>query len=758
MIKAIHSRLRKYSWPWLLLLGHGFAQENTSTQDSSPVVVIGTRTGRDWLDADGSVLQLDQQELARRGVNDLSGLVKYDPLVSVPFDFASGDGAFGYGESGYSGFNIRGVEGNRIAIELDGIRQPPQYVSTSFDQGSDGGSGGMGRDYFDPAIFNLVEVMKGGGSALYGSDAMGGVVSMRTLAAEDMLSDHDIGGLLRAQYFSVNESYAAQLGGATRSGDFDFMLLYAGRDGHETQNNGSLAPNPVDFTSSAILAKAGYAHGEHRLLLTTEFYERETDINAISATVSSFKVFDQSVLNFQKMTRERIGLQWDYEPTASWIDRLESHLYFQKSTTGSRNESRAKDVTIGGVTSPGRTRDQTIDFDTDLLGFSTLAHKEFTFWEISHQVLAGLDLSKEDNENRFFRLDSAQPQEKNRISFAPSTTERYGLFVQDEIKPDERWMITPGLRADYHQIEPSLSPAYLARLKTLDINSIKPPGPYENFTLSPRLDLSFKTTENTRLYAAYSRGIRNPTAEELSMIFDHPPSGGSPSGSLTVPNPDLEEEISHSFKTGYKGELDTGRFEISGFYTFYQNYIENGIRTGRKDDTGRDILTVENRGESEIFGFEASGEWQASTWSPKLDGLNLGLSTGKAIGINRTDDTWLNSTEPWKTVAWIGYDDPAEKFGVRLTGIYTAAVTHVDNTTNQGEFFLPPAWFTLDLSGYWKPTDTLTINAGVNNLLDEKYWSWGSVRRGNGHLGGGAVDDRSTAPGTNFYLSLTQTF
>ncbi|BCU78174.1 TonB-dependent hemoglobin/transferrin/lactoferrin family receptor [Luteolibacter sp. LG18] len=732
-------------------------QEERAPKELDDMVVVATRTEKDWLDTAGTVARLDSGEMVKRGVEDLGGLVKYDPLLSGPFDFASGDGAFAYGGSGYSGFNIRGVEGNRIAVELDGIRQPPQYVSTSFDMGAESGSGGSGRDYFDPAMFDLVEVMKGGGSALYGSDALGGVVSMKTLGPDDLLAKGNAGGLLRTQYFSANESLAVQAGGAIRRGDFEAMLLYAGREGHETVNNGTLPPNPVDFTSGAVLGKLGYRRGENALLLTLESYERNTGSNARSAVISDFPVFNRNVLNAQLMTRQRVGLEWDYEPAGGWIDRLETHAYWQGSVSGSDNRSRSKDVTIGGVTIPGRLRSQSIRFDTGLLGLTSIARKEIQSGGVTHGLLAGIDVSHEDSENTFVRLDTGMPWERDKVSFAPSTTLRLGLFAQDEIAVG-RWTVTPGLRVDSTAIRPEPSPGYLARLAALDLHEVDPPTDYDNATPSPRLDVSFKTTDRTRLYAAWSHGIRNPTAEELSMIFEHPASGGSPVGSITVPNPSLQEETSEAFKAGFKGESDAGKIGVEGFYTFYRNYIENGVRTGRQDDEGRDILTTLNRGEAEIYGFEASTEWQARSWNPALDGWSLGVSTGKAIGINRTDDTWLNSVEPWKTVGWLGYDAPDQRHGVRLTAVHSAAVTHVDDSTSQGRFFRPPAWTTLDLSAYWKPTETLTVNAGVNNLFDEKYWSWSSVRRGNGHLGGSATDDRSTAPGTNFHISITRTF
>ena len=709
---------------------------------------------------DGTVLHLDAQEISRFGLQDLGNLTKYDPSVSAPLDLSSGDGAFGYGGSGYAGFNIRGAEGNRIAIELDGVRQPPQYVSTSFDQGADGGSGGVGRDYFDPAVFSLVEILKSGNSTLFGSDALGGAVHLQTLSAADLLQDKALGGLLSGQYFSVNDSTAGQLAGATRQGDFEALLLYSGRDGHETINNGKIPPNPVDFSSTALLSKLGYRSGPHAFQLTAEHYQRDTFTEARSATTSPTTIFDRSVENREALTRKRLSLQWDYQPTVPRLfDQLENHVFYQSALSHSENASSANPVTIGGVSVPGRTRQQAIDFTTDLLGYSGLLHKKLSHRTFSQTLTSGLELSTEDSRNRFSRMDSGMPQETDRTSFAPATTTRSGLFLKNEIQPSAAWKISPGLRADFHHVDVSLDAAYLARLAALDGGTtVTPAQSYGNFSLSPDLAISYQATPATRIFANYSHNVRNPSAEELTMIFDHPPSGGNPVGSITVPNPRLAEESSDAFILGIGSETDHGKLDLSGFFTSYHDYIENSAPTGKKDDTGRDILTTINRGESEIFGFEAGGQWNLDSWKPWFAGSQLGLSTGKSVGISRTDDRWLNSIEPWKTVGWLGYQSPTDHFGLRLTGTYTTAVTHVDDTTNQGDFFRPPAWFTLDLTGHWKPTESATFSAGINNLLDQSYYRWSSVRRGGGHLGGNAVDDRSTAPGRHFFISLTHTF
>jgi len=727
-------------------------------EELEELVVVGSRIGRSWIDAAGTTLRKTSEEMLEDGTQDLAGFAKYDPTVSLPFDFASGDGAYAYGQSGYGSINIRGMEGNRIAVELDGVRQPPQYVSTSFDMGADDGAGGIGRDYFDPAMFEMVEVLKGGASALYGSDALGGVVAFTTPGPEHFLKGRNAGGLLRAQYFSVNESPGLQAGGAVRSGDTAFMLLGAWRTGHETDNNGNIDPNPGDFDSHSFLLKAEHRLGRHLFRLAVEDFRRDTFIDARSAAESSFVLFNDFVHNDQLLERRRVSAWWEYEPER-WLDQVKTHAYWQEASSTSDSRSASKPIVINGVPIPGTsiTRQQSIGFDTDIMGVSSTAMKEIgTGGNVVQQLLMGIDLSLEENENSFFRINNGMPSDK--VSFALSETFRAGIFAQDEIRVGEKWIISTGLRMDWQSIKPDPSQAYIGRLAELGNFGYAPPEDYDNLAISPRLTVSWKPRETVQWYASYAHGVRNPSAEELSMIFDHPSVGSTGVGTMTVPNPDLKEETSDAFEIGVKSDSDAGRFQASTYYTRYDDFIENGVDTGEKTD-GKDILTTVNRGRSDIYGFELSGVWNLGHWMTAADGWQVGLSTGKSVGINRAEHTWLNTVEPWKTIAFIGYEDPGGKFGARLTGIYTDEVTRVDDdTATQGDFYRPPAWFTMDLSVFWRPTETVSIHAGLNNIFDEKYWNWGSVRRGGGHLGGTSVTERSTAPGRNFSISLTKTF
>lgn len=750
------------------------AKKSSEESELGEVVIVASRIGKPWIATNGSVSSIRSEDLVRDGAHDAGSVVKYDPTVSAPYDFSTADALVPYLGSGYTGYNIRGAEGNQISLQVDGIRMPPQYVATSFDMGRVGGSGGMGRDYFDPAMFDLIEIYKGGSSSLYGSDAMGGVISMRTFDADSLLKGNTFGGLVRAQYFSVNDMYAGQLGVAMEKSGFKAMLLYGIREGHETENQATSTatlPNPVDFTSHSGLAKVSYDAGDHRFHLALESFARDTFINNYSAARGTL---DDFVHNQQNMERERISLRWESNSDKLWLfDRMEAGLYYQQSLNSSRMNGAGKDVTtvinhpiLGPITSVilGQRRLDLIDYETDIVGFNHQAVKEFKTGGYSHELLAGVDISMEGTSQSFDRLlwvpgQSSTPS--NQTGVAPADTWRIGFYVQDEITLSPHWSILPGLRADYHLIRPDLSDDYLngrfgGMLQSGRI--LSPPGDYDNLSFSPRFDIAFKPDENSRIYSTYALGIRNPTAEELTMVFDHPNSGGNPAGSVTLPNPDLEEELSHSFEIGYKTDHPGGRFHAAAFYTFYKNYIEWGRFTGEQDQNGRDINMTSNRGESYIYGVELSGNLDLGNWFSSLNGWSIGGASGIAIGRNKTDDTWLNSVEPWKSTLYLGYDDPGGRFGARLTGMYVDRVRHTDYSTPElggtGNFE-PPAYFLLDATGYWKPTDTLTISAGANNILDETYWSWASGRRVSAAY---QSRDRSTAAGANFYLSITQTF
>ena len=118
-----------------------------------------------------TVTVISDSDLQRTLAGDVKQMVRYEPGLSVrsdPFRF------------GLDTFTIRGMTGNRVSVEVDGIPSAPGFAIGSYSD--------SGRAFPDLAFVRRVEILRGPASSLYGSDAIGGVVAMSTLTPDSLLA------------------------------------------------------------------------------------------------------------------------------------------------------------------------------------------------------------------------------------------------------------------------------------------------------------------------------------------------------------------------------------------------------------------------------------------------------------------------------------------------------------------------------------------------------------------------------------------
>ena len=120
-------------------------------------------------DTPGMVSVIDDETIQERMIEDFADLVKYEPGVYVENNVT---------RLGLNGFNIRGIGGNRVMTLVDGVQTSEQFDFGPFNihQGS-----------LDVDVLKTVEIVRSANSALYGSDALGGVVSLFTKDPADYL-------------------------------------------------------------------------------------------------------------------------------------------------------------------------------------------------------------------------------------------------------------------------------------------------------------------------------------------------------------------------------------------------------------------------------------------------------------------------------------------------------------------------------------------------------------------------------------------
>ena len=144
-------------------------------QDTLKITVTGTRSERAVEDIPASITVIDLDDLRDQESNDLKSITRYEPGISV-YDPRN----INYGGSQTTGnLNIRGMRQNRILTIQDNIRLPAGFYGVGYDYSN--------ANAVDYSTLKTIDILKGPASSLYGSDALGGVVSFNTLTVDDLL-------------------------------------------------------------------------------------------------------------------------------------------------------------------------------------------------------------------------------------------------------------------------------------------------------------------------------------------------------------------------------------------------------------------------------------------------------------------------------------------------------------------------------------------------------------------------------------------
>jgi hemoglobin/transferrin/lactoferrin receptor protein len=267
---------------------------------------------------------------------------------------------------------IRGIGGNRVLIQVDGIRSP---------QGFSFGPQSVGRDGFaDVSLIKQVEILRGPASALYGSDGLAGAVSFVTADPVDLVKQRRLGGFATSQYSSEDNEFAQTAALAGQTGTISAMIAYTRRDFAELENRGTnngtgparTAPNPQDGSSDAVLGKLVWNSGPHRVRLTGEWFETVVETQVLSGlgpvfTFGPNPVWTVDALNARdSRKRKRASLDWSYDGSAGqviesafvsayWQDAAERQFAFEERTSLTATPAPDRELSVR-IAFAGRSR------------------------------------------------------------------------------------------------------------------------------------------------------------------------------------------------------------------------------------------------------------------------------------------------------------------------------------------------------------------------------------------------------------------
>ncbi|MEO0932370.1 MAG: TonB-dependent hemoglobin/transferrin/lactoferrin family receptor [Cyanobacteria bacterium J06641_2] len=712
-------------------------KEKEETEEADiEITVTGTRSERPVKDTPGNITVIESEDVERQVVNDLDDLVRYEPGVSVRRTTNGGS----------QDFTIRGIGENRVLIQVDGIRQPDNYFSRS-------------RNFFDLDTLKRAEIIRGPASTLYGSDALGGAVSFITKDPEDYLlqADGPSFGSVKYTYDSTDESrkFTGIIAAESEDGKLQASAALTRTTGSEFKNYGTAIADPQDSSDLNFIGKVVYKPNDSNTFkLTGERFTSSVDTNLVNdlGTSRGTTIFDSSA-NDEKQ-RYRVSLGQDYNnPDNSFVQKFKWQVYYQDAQA---NQEASSLRGRGPVATT--LREDVNSFEQSVFGGDAQFESSFKTGDVNHRLVYGLEL---------FNTETSRPRDRtetdlntgatNKVisgelypnkTFPDTETLRFRLYVQDEIElAKSRLTVIPGLSFDYYKLTANPDQDFQnINISNYDVED------FDASAISPKLGLVYKVTPELSAYAQYARGFRSPPYDDANIAFTN-----FAFGYTVLPNNNLEPETSDSYEIGVKGSYSQLDFGLTGFYNRFDNFIDTKD-VGTTTINGRQYsqFQSQNLEGAETYGVEAKAEYR---FSPGKEGLSLIGSLAWTEGNDFENDQALATVDPFKAVAGLRYRAPEDRWGSELVATFVAANDRAPNTTvSRGQtvdLFIPDGYFTLDLLGYYKFSDKVTLNVGLFNLLDEKYWNYQSVR-------GLAIGDsniaRRTSPGFNATVGLKVEF
>ncbi|MET0267670.1 MAG: TonB-dependent receptor, partial [Duganella sp.] len=712
------------------------AQESADAPAASSVTQLLSEINVTEQAEAGTTTTISGDELNR--ANSMKDVVRNQPLVSAPGTAAGTTrNRSSFDRSGTTGYNIRGIEGNRIGMDVDGVEMP-DATTRPYVSRVGANSFGVGRDFIDPAMFSSVNILSGTTSARRSAGGIGGAVSFRTKSAHDYLGGDKtsyFGG--KVGYDSTDRSWNESVTAAGKSGNLDGLASYSRRDGHATRNNSDVVDSMRDdWSSNALLLKGGLRiDGANRLELSADLYRRKNDTFFYGWDTNSTNIIENSQQD-SDTSRNTLQLMHQWAPNNAWIDQADTRLYFQNTDT--------EDITDTTTLSSNARVHNVSQNKTRTWGLSSVLNKRLD----RHYLSYGVNASTQDAERHWNVTGYMRPQ-------PDTTTERLGLFVQDDISFDvggHRLVVTPALRGDYIKIKMrNLENFATGVLTPADVEKMY--GSPSNTIWSPSLAVSYDITPNLLAYAQYKRSGRAPTAGEIFGSWNLASNYVASNQYALVGNRQLEEETSNAFEVGLKGKPAPGiTLNSSMFYTKYSDFIAYTrytralapiLFTGMPAHIGT-IYQAVNRDDARIYGFEMSARLDHGQWSELAKGLYstwaLGVSRGTSTSNYTGDkDVVLDSVLPRKAIIGAGYDAPAKAWGWNLTGTFVAGkqavATNRDSYSNSGPaltdattaLFRVPGYASFDLTSYWQVNKNVRLDLGNYNHGDKRYWEYTSA-------------------------------
>ena len=645
---------------------------------------------------------------------------------------------------------LRGFEASRILLVIDDVRMNNLIYRA-----------GHLQDIIktDVNLLDRVEILYGPSSTIYGSDALGGVIHLRT--KKSMFST----SLKKETHLSFLSKYASANNGITNHVDFNvgtskFASLtsisfnqFGDLQGGKNKNpfyDGSSGERPYYIESNNGVDSI--MKNENRFSQIGTAYNQVDFVQKFSFKQNMYTTHD---LNFQYSTTNNVPrydrltdinssgtlkyAEWYYGPQARlmaayvlnsynsyrWMQVFHLGINYQ-SLQESRHNRSYKSATLNNRIE-----------NVNVLGYDIYAQHESD----KSKLLVGVDGQFNSLKSTAYKsnitsgtsspLDTRYPDGDNAMNY-------FGLYVSHNYKLSGKTNISEGVRIGYSSLKSTLVDTAL--LFHLPYTSIEQQTP----VYSASVGIIHRPTKSTKLSFTIATGFRVPNVDDLSKIF------GSSEGNVIMPNKELKPEQTINYEIGYT--------QLLGSKTIWENYVYytsikdiavvdkftfNGQDSIVYDGSLSQVLANQNKNKGFIYGASSNFTTDLSDYFNFQCGLNYTYGRLKTDSV----DSPLDHIPP--IMARLALSYKKDKFKALFYSNYNAAKKLKDyffNGEDNEQYATPvgtPAWITFNISASYKVQKNIDLNFAVENMLDTQYRVFASGMN---------------AAGRNFILSLRGNF
>jgi hemoglobin/transferrin/lactoferrin receptor protein len=641
---------------------------------------------------------------------------------------------------------IRGFEASRVLLMIDGVRMNNAIYRTGHLQNA---------ITVDANILNHVDILYGPASTQFGSDALGGVVSMFTKKAVLSTSDKtDLHGTVISRYSSAINAFQlhadiniggkkwAYLTSLTSSNYGDVVQGDKRNNKYPDFGKKNFYVNTVSGTDFVIVnnnpnkqVASGYKQVD--LLQKIKYVPTEGEEHELNIQYSN----TSDVPRYDRLTEfagtlPRFG-EWYYGPQKrvflsykfskdlkkGYFNKLQSIAAYQ-DIEESRLDRRLNNKNLNNRIENIKVFSYTLD------GLHKKGKNESHIGiEIQNNNLKSIAFSENIvTGTRTNNINTRYPDGKNRMHYIAA-------YYQNITQLNPQTTLSGGVR--YTQANLSSTFVDLTIMK-FPFDAVK----QSNGAFSGNLGITYNTKANWKFSGLLSTGFRAANFDDLGKVFD------SRAGSVVVPNANLKPEYAYNGEinaTKYAGSIELG---AAAFYTILRNAIVvdaftfNGQSKILYQGVNSNVLASQNKNKAFIYG---------GSFFTKITIANATTIEGTvSYTYGRVRDTVkipLDHIPPF--FGKLGVKHTKKIWNAELFTLFNGAKKLKDYSSS-GEDNLQyatvdgmPSWYTINLRTQINVYKSMSILAGVENILDTNYRVFASG---------------ISAPGRNYVLSVKASF